>query len=93
MIIYLAEVECLLYDTHSLKEKRSIIRKVTKRIQNNFNVSISEVDYYDLWQRTTLAIVTVTNEMKFAEQVMQEVLATIDSFTELERTRTVVERI
>ncbi|HLR63859.1 MAG TPA: DUF503 domain-containing protein [Pseudogracilibacillus sp.] len=93
MIIYLAEVECIFYNTQSLKDKRSLIKRMTAKIKKDFNVSISEVDYYDLWQRTKFAIVTVTNEVKFAEQTMQEVLKTIDSYTELERTTTTIERI
>jgi len=93
MIIYLAEVECIFYNTQSLKDKRSLIKRMTAKIKKDFNVSISEVDYYYLWQRTKFAIVTVTNEVKFAEQTMQEVLKTIDSYTELERTTTTIERI
>ena len=93
MIVYLAEIECIFYDTQSLKDKRSMIKRMIAKIRRDFNVSISEVGYYDLWQRTKLAIVTVTNEQKYAEQIMQEVLHAIDRYTELERTTTIVERI
>ena len=93
MIVYLAEIECIFYDTQSLKDKRSIVKRLIAKIRKDFNVSISEVGHYELWQRTKLAIVTVTNEQKYAEQVMQEVLSVIDGYTELERTITNVERI
>lgn len=93
MIIYLAEVECIFYNTQSLKDKRSLLKRLIAKVRKDFNVSISEVAFYDLWQRTKLAIVLVTNEQKYAEQVMQEVLHCIDRETELERTTTVVERI
>lgn len=87
MILYL-EVELLLYDGHSLKEKRSVIKPIIARLRKDFNVSVAELDYQELWQRTKLGIVTLSNKTKHAEQVMQEVLRIIDTFHEIERTDT-----
>jgi len=92
MILY-AEIECIIYDTHSLKEKRSIMKRLIAKIRKDFNVSISEIDFQDLWQRTKLAIVTVSNEYQFAEKIIQEVLKTIDSSPDLERTITTIDRL
>jgi len=92
MIVY-AEVECHIYDAQSLKEKRSVIKRVIHKIQQDFNVSVAEIDYQSLWQRTKLAIVTVSNDGTHAEKVIQNVLKCIDQFTELERTITSVERM
>lgn len=92
MIVY-AEVECHLYNAQSLKEKRSVIKSLIHKIRQAFNVSIAEIDYQSLWQRTKLGIVTVSNDGTYAEKVIQKVLNSIDQFTELERTITSVERI
>lgn len=92
MIVY-AEVECHIYDAQSLKEKRSVIKRVIHKIRQDFNVSVAEVDYQSLWQRTKLAIVTVSNDGTHAEKIIQNVLKCIDQFTELERTITSVERM
>lgn len=92
MIVY-AEVECHLYNTQSLKEKRSILRGLIQKVRQDFNVSIAEVDYQSLWQRTKLAIVTVSNDINHAEKIIQSVLQRIDQYTELERTITSVERV
>ncbi|RKQ37523.1 DUF503 domain-containing protein [Oceanobacillus halophilus] len=92
MIVY-AEVECMMYEGHSLKFKRSIIKRLMARLKNDFNVAITELDYHDLWQRTKLGIVTISTNLTHAEQVIQEVLRVIDTFPELERTVTDVERI
>ncbi|WP_096269848.1 DUF503 domain-containing protein [Paucisalibacillus globulus] len=90
MIISL-EVECILYDGHSLKDKRSVIKRLLARLRRDFNVAVTELEYHDLWQRTKLGIVTITNERNHGEQVMQEVLRVIDTYSELERTVTNVE--
>lgn len=92
MIVY-AEVECLLYEGQSLKDKRSILKRMTTRISQDFNVAIAELDYQDLWQRTKLGIVTVSNDTVRAEKVIQQVLNFIDSFPEIERTITEIERL
>ncbi|UOQ43016.1 DUF503 family protein [Halobacillus salinarum] len=90
-MILSAEVECLIYDAQSLKQKRSVIKRVMTRIQNEFNVAVSELEFQDLWQRTTIGIVTVASSKVIAEQTIQQVLAFIDSFPELERAETVLE--
>ncbi len=92
MIVY-AEVECILYNTHSLKDKRSVIKRLLAKIRKDFNVSISEIEFQDLWQRTKFAIVTVANELIYAEKIIQEVIKIIDNDPELERTITKIERL
>lgn len=92
MIVY-AEVECMLYEGNSLKTKRSLIKQITAKLRKEFNVSVAEIDHHDLWQRTKLGIVTISNEYVFSEKVIQRVLDTIDSFPEIERTLTNVERV
>lgn len=92
MIIY-SEVECRLYDAFSLKDKRSVLKRMMNRIRKDQNVAVTELDFHDLWQRTKLGIVTISNERVHAEQTIQEVLRIIDSFPELERTVTSTERL
>lgn len=92
MILY-AEVECMLYEGNSLKEKRSVLKRLMNNLRSRFNIAVTELDYHDLWQRTKFGIVTVSNDSLHAEKVMQEVLKTIDAFSELERTITNMERL
>ncbi|MFU0790991.1 DUF503 domain-containing protein [Cerasibacillus sp. JNUCC 74] len=92
MILY-AEVECILYEGQSLKQKRSVLKRLIAKLKKDFNIAVTELDYHDLWQRTKLGIVTISTEQVHAEQVIQGVMDVIDSYTELERTITNVERI
>ncbi|MCA0969096.1 DUF503 family protein [Halobacillus litoralis] len=90
-MILSAEVDCLIYDAQSLKQKRSVIKRITTRIQNEFNVSVSELDHQNLWQRTTIGLVTINSDKVIAEKTIQQTLAFIDSFPEIERTETSLE--
>lgn len=92
MIVY-AEVDCILYDGHSLKAKRSIIKKLLAKLHQSFNLAVTELDYHDLWQRTKIGIVAISTDYVHAEKLIQSALAAIDGFTELERTITNVERL
>ncbi|ASK63484.1 hypothetical protein CFK37_15645 [Virgibacillus phasianinus] len=92
-MIVVAEVECMLYDTHSLKDKRSVLKKIMNKLSKDFNIAITELDFHDLWQRTKFGIVTISTSYTHAEQVIQEVLKNMDNFPELECTITQVERI
>ncbi|EOR26375.1 DUF503 family protein [Cytobacillus oceanisediminis] len=91
MIVGLMTVECIIYDAHSLKEKRAVLQRIMTRLKQKFNISISEVEYQDTWQRTKLAIVTVASVRVSAEGVLQQTQQFIDSFPEIERTITDIE--
>ncbi|MBU5595597.1 DUF503 domain-containing protein [Amphibacillus sp. MSJ-3] len=85
MILYV-ELDCFIYEAQSLKDKRAVVKRVITRLQNSYNITISELDYQDLWQRTRLGIATISPDRKRAEQVIDSCLAKVDSFTEIEYT-------
>jgi uncharacterized protein YlxP (DUF503 family) len=91
MIIGVAECECMIYDAHSLKEKRAVLQRILTSLKQKFNVSVSEVGFQDMWQRTKIAIVVVTSTRVSTEHELQNALKLIDSFPEIERTITEIE--
>ena len=91
MIIGSAVCECVIYDAHSLKEKRAVLQRILTRLKQKYNISVSEVDYQDVWQRTKIAIVAVTSNRISTEQELQNALKLIDSFPEIERTITEID--
>ena len=68
-------LELRLEDSHSLKDKRHVVKSLKDRLRNKFNVSVAEIDYQDLWQRAAVAAVTVASDHNRAEQVLQSVEA------------------
>ena len=63
---------------HSLKEKRHVLRSLKDRLRNRFNVSVAEVDGQDTWQRSVVAVVTVSGE----RQRVQDLLSKVESEAE-----------
>jgi len=91
MIVGSAECECIIYDAHSLKEKRAVLQRIISRLKQKFNISVAEVGYQDLWQRSAIAIVTVSSSRMATERELQNALQFLDSFPEIERTLTNIE--
>jgi len=58
----------------SLKDKRRVLKSITSRVGNQFNVSIAEVDDHDLWQLTTLGICCVSNNRRYTDEVLSKVV-------------------
>ena len=58
----------------SLKEKRRVVKSLKDRIRARFNISISEVDNQDLWQRSTLGIALVCSNRKQAQTISDKII-------------------
>ncbi len=64
-------LELHIEDAHSLKDKRNVVNSLKERLRAKFNVSVSEIDGHDTWQRSVVAVATVSKDRPFAEQVLQ----------------------
>ena len=49
-----------------------VLRSLKDRLRAKFNVSVSEVDHQELWQRAQVSIVTVGSDEKFLEKVLEQ---------------------
>ena len=58
----------------SLKDKRRVLKSITSRVSNKFNVAVAEVDNGDLWQLATIGICCVSNDHRHANEIMSKVV-------------------
>ena len=72
-VIGVLTLELRLENSHSLKDKRNVVQSLKNRLRHKFNVSVAEIDGQDLWQRATVAVVTVSSSRDFAEKVLRSV--------------------
>lgn len=77
MFVGLLVVDCRIGEGHSLKEKRRILQSTFSRLKRDFNISIAEVEYQDLWQRAKLGISHVNSEGRAAQATLNRVLEAI----------------
>ncbi|HZT68819.1 MAG TPA: DUF503 domain-containing protein [Terriglobia bacterium] len=74
MPVGLLTLEIHLPYSHSLKEKRAVLRKVRDRLRSRFNVAVAELDHRDVWQVATLGVVSISDSQPLLEAVFQDVL-------------------
>lgn len=73
MVVGVLRIELYIEGNRSLKGKRTVIKSITSKVRNKFkNVSISEVDSNDLWQRAVLGVCIVTNDGSFANSILDQ---------------------
>lgn len=63
--------------SHSLKDKRRVVKSILAKVRNQFNVSIAEVDANDTWQLAVLGIACVSNDASHAHGLLTKVVETI----------------
>jgi len=73
MHIGICRIRFRLPENGSLKGKRRVLKSITSRVANKFNVSVAEVDDHDLWQVATLGISCVSNNKRHANEVLSKV--------------------
>ena len=79
MHVGMCQIRFRLPENMSLKGKRRVLKSITARVRNKFNVSVAEVDDHDLWQLATLGISCVSNDNRHANEVLSKV---VDFITE-----------
>lgn len=77
-------VELHLPASHSLKEKRAVVRPLLDGCRHRFGVSVAEVDHQDLWQRAAIGVAVVSSSPRRAAEVLDSVERFVWSFPEVE---------
>ncbi len=84
MVVGICEIECIIFECNSLKEKRHVIKSIIQRLQSRFNISIAEVGENDKWQRSIIGFSVVSNSNKQIESVISSVINFIDNDERIE---------
>ncbi|NPV92959.1 MAG: DUF503 domain-containing protein [Firmicutes bacterium] len=87
MVIGVCTVDLYLPTTHSLKDKRRIIKSAVERIRSRFNVSVAEVEHQDRWGQAQIAMAAVSNETAHVQQVLNAAVKVFDNYSEAEVTQ------
>jgi uncharacterized protein YlxP (DUF503 family) len=84
VVVALERFDLRIRESHSLKQKRHVIRSLTAALRQAFPVSVAEVDHHDLWQRATIAVAAVGADQHHLRRVMQAVEKRVDGWLEVE---------
>jgi hypothetical protein len=73
MTVGACRITLRLPENASLKGKRQVIKSITARVRNRYNVSIAEIDDQDKWQIASLGISCVSNSGRHAGDTLTNV--------------------
>lgn len=79
MFIGVCKLVLHLPGNQSLKGKRQVVRSVTQRVRNEFNMAIAEVGDQDRWQTAVLGLCCVSNEAQHADEMIARAVDLIDN--------------
>lgn len=71
--------EIFIPSSHSLKEKRSVIKSLMAKLRNKFNISVTESAYHDKWQRAQIVTAEVSTDKKYLDSSVQKIINFIEN--------------
>jgi uncharacterized protein YlxP (DUF503 family) len=74
MNVGVCKINLRLPGNSSLKGKRQVLKSITTRVRNKFNVSVAEIDNHDRWQLATIGICCVSNDNRYTNEVLSKVV-------------------
>jgi uncharacterized protein YlxP (DUF503 family) len=91
VVVAVARFDLRIRESHSLKEKRHVVRSLTAALRQAFPVSVAEVDHQDLWQRAAIAVAVVGADQHHLRRVLQAVEKRVEGWLEVEMIRRDIE--
>jgi uncharacterized protein YlxP (DUF503 family) len=79
MVIAYRNFELLIPHSHSLKEKRQVLRKIKDTIKSRYNVSFAEIGFQDKWQRSVLGLVTIATKRIDVDKRLDSIQSIIET--------------
>jgi ribosome-binding factor A len=79
MVVGVGIIEVYIHESRSLKEKRGVMKSLIRRTQNEFNISIAEVDGHDNWKQGIIGFAVVGNDRSFVNSKMEMILNFVDN--------------
>lgn len=81
--ILFMSIELMVSASNSLKAKRRVIKSIIDRLRKKFNVSVAEMDYMDLWQRSIIGLTMVSNDKRFITRSADAIESFLREFHEV----------
>jgi uncharacterized protein YlxP (DUF503 family) len=77
MYVGMAQLTIAIDHSHSLKEKRMVIRRIKDRVRERVGVAIAEVGELDRWQRAELGCAVTSGERQKTLELLDDVIRAV----------------
>lgn len=72
------EITLRIYESNSLKDKRSVVKSIVEKMNHKYRVSAAEVADMDMLNKAVIGFAVVSNNRKVCKQVLQSIVNDID---------------
>ncbi len=79
MTVGVALVCFRLYEIHSLKDKRKIVKSLVEKSRSRFNVSVAEVADQDVYHKSSIGIAVIGNDGRVLNSLLDRIIDFMDS--------------
>jgi len=77
MYVGIAKISLVIGESHSLKQKRMVLRRIKDRVRERVGVIVNEVGEQDTWQRAELGCAVASGESQVAGELLDDVVRVI----------------
>ncbi|HJA89705.1 MAG TPA: DUF503 domain-containing protein [Candidatus Jeotgalibaca merdavium] len=84
MAFVTVEISMRLFDSFSLKDKRSIVKSILKKMHNRYNASLAEVGFQEMINQSQLAVAVASQSRVIAQQTVEMIIRDIENHYEVE---------
>jgi uncharacterized protein YlxP (DUF503 family) len=74
VIVGTLKIRLVLRESHSLKDKRRVLKSLKDTLSNKFNISVAETDEQDVWQTAEIGVASVGTDATFVQSVLTNVV-------------------
>ena len=84
MLVGVCELFIYLPDCQSLKQKRSIIKRLNSHLRKKYNISISEIGQKNIWKKCTIGISCIGDNRQIIDKIIDSAIKDIESNSKIE---------
>jgi uncharacterized protein YlxP (DUF503 family) len=70
----MVKLSLVIDESHSLKEKRMVLRRIKDRVRERLHINLNEVGEHDVWQRAELGCAIASSDRTKALEVIDDVV-------------------
>jgi uncharacterized protein YlxP (DUF503 family) len=75
----IARLSVVIGQSHSLKEKRMVLRRIKDRVRERLGVAVNEIGEQENWQRSELGVAVTSSERTKALALIDDVVRAVQS--------------
>ena len=91
MTVGAVSIKFVIHGCNSLKEKRSIVKRLIARVQNEYKVSVAETGYQDVHQTGEISAAVVSSDKSYLNSILDKIIDFVEDLHLVEITDSEIE--